>query len=261
MQNSHPIGVFDSGVGGLTVARAIKDILPYESLYYIGDTANLPYGNKSTKQIQDYVKKIADVLLQQGCKVIVIACSTATAAAAEILQDHVGNDLPVINVIDPIIGYLKQYYPGKTLGLIATQYTVEAATYNRKLEESKANIHLRCLATPLLVPMIEADTYQPHILETYLSDPILRDIQGLILGCTHYWLIKKQILDYFNNKLEILNGAELLALQLKQLLIDKKMNSLATSSSQDYFATTHLDAGFQAVTERLFQQKVYPVTL
>ena len=203
MECSNPIGIFDSGVGGLTVARAIKDLLPNEPLYYIGDTANLPYGEKSTKQIQTYVKEIGDVLLKQGCKVIVIACSTATAAAAEILQNHIGDRIPVLNVIDPVIAYVKQRYIGKRLGLIGTQYTVNTATYTQKLETSQTNIQLECLATPLLVPMIEADQYEQAILQGYLSQPILADIEGLILGCTHYWLIKKQITDYYQARLKL----------------------------------------------------------
>jgi glutamate racemase len=261
MYNSNPIGIFDSGVGGLTVARAIKDILPNESLYYIGDTANLPYGNKTTHQIQTYVKKIADKLLQQGCKVIVIACSTATAAAAEVLQSHVGSHMPVVNVIDPVITYVRQYYAGKSLGLIGTQYTVNTATYIQKLATLQTNIQLKCLATPLLVPMIEADKYEEHILQGYLSDPVFEDIEGLILGCTHYWLIKNQITDYFQNKLEIINGAQLLAAQLQKMLLDKGMNNSVSTANKDYFMATKRTSGFEAVTERLFGKRVDTINL
>ena len=261
MECSNPIGIFDSGVGGLTVARAIKDLLPNEPLYYIGDTANLPYGEKSTKQIQTYVKEIGDVLLKQGCKVIVIACSTATAAAAEILQNHIGDRIPVLNVIDPVIAYVKQRYIGKRLGLIGTQYTVNTATYTQKLETSQTNIQLECLATPLLVPMIEADQYEQAILQGYLSQPILADIEGLILGCTHYWLIKKQITDYYQAKVEIINGAQFLAIHLQQMLLAKNINNSTSIPSKDYFVATKRTDGFESVTERLFGEKVHIISL
>jgi glutamate racemase len=261
MQCSNPIGIFDSGVGGLTVARAIKDLLPNESLYYIGDTANLPYGEKSTRQIQAYVKEIGDILLGQGCKVIVIACSTATAAAAEILQKYVGNHIPVLNVIDPVIAYVKQHYRGKELGLIGTQYTVNTATYTQKLETEQANIQLKCLATPLLVPMIEAGQYEATILQGYLSQPILADIEGLILGCTHYWLIKRQIMDYYQAKIEIINGAQLLAVHLQQTLLDRNANNSTSILSKDYFVATKKTAGFESVTGQLFGEKVRTISL
>lgn len=261
MYTTKPIGVFDSGVGGLTVARAIKNILPNETIYYIGDTANLPYGEKSTEQIQSYVKRIADILVQQGCKVIVIACSTATAAAATMLQEYVGNEIPIINVIDPIVRYVQQNHAGKTLGLIATQYTVEAATYVRKLQEIKADVQLKCLPTPLLVPMIEADRFDMQVLNEYLSNPALKDIEGLILGCTHYWIIKNQIKNYFKGSLEIINGAQLLAEQLQQLLITKNINNPTYNNTKDYFLATRLNGGFKIVTKRLFQQTVYQIKL
>jgi glutamate racemase len=260
MQCSNPIGIFDSGVGGLTVARAIKDLLPNESLYYIGDTANLPYGEKSTKQIQTYVKQIVDVLMKQGCKIIVIACSTATAAAAAVLQEHIGSRVPILNVIDPVIAYVKQHYAGKTLGLIGTQYTVNTDTYVQKLEKLQANIQLECLATPLLVPMIEADQYEESILQGYLSQPILADIKGLILGCTHYWLIKKQIMDYYQAKVDIINGAQLLAMQVQQILFDKNISN-GISTSKDSFMATQYTNGFESVTERLFGEKVHIISL
>ncbi|ACE05883.1 hypothetical protein Aasi_0473 [Candidatus Amoebophilus asiaticus 5a2] len=257
----NPIGIFDSGVGGLTVARAIKDLLPNESLYYIGDTANLPYGEKSTEQIQAYVKEIGDVLLKQGCKVIVIACSTATAAAAEVLKDYIGDHIPVLNVIDPVIAYVRQHYMGKTLGLIGTQYTVNTTTYVQKLEASQANINLKCLATPLLVPMIEADQYEKAILQGYLSEPILTDIKGLILGCTHYWLIKEQIIDYYQAKIEIINGAQLLAIHLQKMLLDRNINNSMSNSSKDYFTATKHTVGFESVTKRVFGEKVHTISL
>ena len=261
MYNSNPIGIFDSGVGGLTVARAIKDLLPHESLYYIGDTANLPYGDKTTKEIKSYVNKIANVLVAQNCKVIIIACNTATAAAAETLQQFVGPFIPVLNVVDPVVTYIKKYYAKKILGLIGTQYTVQNGIYNKKLQDSPNNIVLKCMSTPLLAPMIEEATYKTHVLESYLSQNILQDIDALILGCTHYWVIKKQIEDYYNNSIEIINGAELLAVDLQKILLNKKLNNPNQSISKDYFRVTKLTSPFTLFTQNLFGETVYSINL
>eukprot|EP01132_Coremiostelium_polycephalum_P001038 gene1038-1317_t len=252
MQPTKPIGIFDSGVGGLTVARAIKDQLPHQPLYYIGDTANLPYGEKSTAQLQGYVRKLGDLLLEQGCKMIVIACSTATAAAADVLQEHVGPHIPVFNVIDPVISYVHQHYPKKKLGLIGTSYTIQTDIYKQKLEALQTQVTLQCLATPALVPMIENNQYDAQVVQTYLQDTVLEGVEGLILGCTHYWLIKKQIASFFNN-IAIINGAQLLAAQLTQMLIDHdeelpQNNPLA----MDHFVVTKLTPGFQHLAEQLF---------
>jgi glutamate racemase len=256
MEPARPIGIFDSGVGGLTVARAIKDILPDERIYYIGDTANLPYGDKSTLQIQAYVQKVVDVLLQQQCKAIVIACNTATAAAADLLEQQIGSQVLILNVVDPVISYIKKAYEGKTLGLIGTQYTVDSNFYVHKLQAANVHTRLQSLATPLLVPMIETDSCEAPIVEGYLADPLLANIEGLILGCTHYWLIQSQIAKYYQNRLELINGAHLVGLQLRELLIDKGMTNPHPTVHQDHFMATSLTAGFQIITKRLFGEQV-----
>src|ERR1044072_1688219 len=124
--SSRPIGVYDSGIGGLTVAHAIRQLLPNESMIYFGDTAHLPYGDKSEAAIQAYSVKIADVLLKKGCKVIVIACNSASSAAYELLKEYVRNDIHIINVIDPMVALVTSQFPGKQVGLIGTKRTVQS---------------------------------------------------------------------------------------------------------------------------------------
>src|SRR5688572_29790686 len=121
-----PIGVFDSGIGGLTVAQAITKVLPNERLIYFGDTAHLPYGAKSTAAIQAYAVKICDLLLKQQCKVILIACNSASAAAYELVKEYVGSKAKVLNVIDPTVQFIGENYVGKTIGLIGTKQTVNS---------------------------------------------------------------------------------------------------------------------------------------
>src|SRR4051812_49030699 len=155
ISKEQPVGVFDSGIGGLTVAHAIRKILPGESMIYFGDTAHLPYGDKSEAAIQAYSIKIADMLLHKGCKVIVIACNSASSAAYELLKEYVHKDVRVINVIDPMVELITTQFSGKKVGLIGTKRTVQSGVYLNKIEGAHKNISLKSLATPLLVPMIE----------------------------------------------------------------------------------------------------------
>jgi glutamate racemase len=222
LSKDQPIGVFDSGIGGLTVAHAIRNILPNESMIYFGDIAHLPYGDKSEAAIQAYSVKIADVLLKKGCKVIVIACNSASSAAYELLKEYVRKDIHIINVIDPMVDLVTSQFPGKQVGLIGTKRTVQSGVYARKIEESKKGITLHSLATPLLAPMIEEGFFNNQIsheiIAQYLSDPALGSIDALILACTHYPLIKKEIKDYYQEQIAVLDSSEVIALALKTYL-------------------------------------------
>src|SRR5688572_21039174 len=147
-KQQQPIGIFDSGIGGLTVAHAIKKLLPKENMIYFGDTAHLPYGDKSEAAIQAYSIRIANILLQKGCKVIVIACNSASSAAYELLKEYVRKDTHIINVIDPMVRWVAARCGGKRVGLIGTKRTVNSGVYARKIAEANKDIELRSLATP-----------------------------------------------------------------------------------------------------------------
>lgn len=249
--SARPIGVLDSGVGGLTVASAIKAILPQETIYYIGDTANIPYGEQTTAALQTHVQNIVTYLLAQDCKAIVIACNTATVAAADMVRQYIPSDIPVLNVITPVIDYIAQKYAGKKLGFISTSYTVQSNYYGQCLQAKNQEIHLASLATPLLAPMIEADTYDPAIVEQYLSAPALRDIEGIILGCTHYWFIKEQIKSFYPQPIAVIHGVELLANNLRAVLQERRLLSI-TSPVADRFMVTRATPSFQKVMRKLF---------
>src|ERR1043165_3699059 len=147
-KSENPIGVFDSGIGGLTVAHAIRALMPHEHMIYFGDTAHLPYGDKSEAAIQAYSVKIANVLLQKGCKVIVIACHSASSASYELLKEYVRHEAHVINVIDPMVEFVVKNYDGSTVGLIGTKRTVQSDLYTKKIRERNKDIQLHTLATP-----------------------------------------------------------------------------------------------------------------
>jgi glutamate racemase len=219
---SQPIGVFDSGIGGLTVAHAIRELLPGENMIYFGDTAHLPYGDKSEAAIQAYSIKIADILLKKGCKVIVIACNSASSAAYELLREYVRKDTHIINVIDPMVDYVLEHFQGREIGLIGTKRTVQSGVYARKIEEGNKGIHLHSLATPLLAPMIEEGFFNnqisQEIIAQYLSDQKLSGIEALILACTHYPLIKGEIDSYYHGEMTVLDSSEIVAHALQNYL-------------------------------------------
>lgn len=219
---SRPIGIFDSGIGGLTVAHAIRQVLPNENMIYFGDTAHLPYGDKSEAAIQAYSVRIADILLKKGCKVIVIACNSASSAAYELLREYVRRDTHIINVIDPMVDYVLNHFEGQDIGLIGTKRTVQSGVYARKIDEGNRSVRLHSVATPLLAPMIEEGFFNNQIsheiIAQYLSDEKLSEIRALILACTHYPLIKNEIDAYYGGTMKILDSSEIVARALRDYL-------------------------------------------
>src|ERR1700739_2644300 len=147
---NQPIGIFDSGIGGLTVASAIAKALPKEQLIYFGDTAHLPYGDKSPDSIKYYCIRIAQFLMEQNCKMIVVACNTASALAYETVKDFVGNKIPVIDVVNPVVEEIVKDKKLKHIGVIATKGTIKSDIYAKKLKQKNKNIEVSSLAAPLL---------------------------------------------------------------------------------------------------------------
>ncbi|WP_018478377.1 glutamate racemase [Pontibacter roseus] len=255
-----PIGIFDSGIGGLTVAQAIVQALPQERLVYFGDTAHLPYGDKSTAAIQAYAVKICDLLLRQQCKVILIACNSASAAAYELVKEYVGSKARVLNVIDPVVKHIGETYPNRTIGLIGTKQTVNSNVYRKKVDELDLGITLKSHATPLLAAMIEEgffnDTISESVIHAYLSDPGLVGIEALILGCTHYPLIKKQIENYYQGQVDVLDASQIVARHVQSFL---EANSLASDKlvGDHSFYVSDFTQSFEESTRIFFQREVH----
>ena len=260
LSSEAPIGIFDSGIGGLTVAHAIKELLPNETMVYFGDTAHLPYGDKSEAAIQAYSIKIADVLLKKGCKVIVIACNSASSAAYELLKEYV-RTVKIINVIDPMVNLVINNYAHKNVGLIGTKRTVQSGIYLKKIEEAQKNITLHSLATPLLAPMIEEGFFDNQIsheiIAQYLADPALQNIDTLILACTHYPLIKREINDFYKNQLPILDSSEVVAMALKKHLEENNLLNTKNTKPQHQFLVSDYTTSFEASTRLFFHEQVH----
>lgn len=260
MNNSQPIGIFDSGIGGLTVANAVSRLLPKEQLIYFGDTAHLPYGDKSKELIESYAIAITNFLLhEKGCKAIVIACNTASAAAYEKIRDTYKGVVPIINVIDPMIEAVITDDTIKTVGVIATKTTIATGVYKEKFSRRKPTLDYTELATPLLASMIEEGFYNNKIsgvvLENYLSNKLFESIDALVLACTHYPLIKKEIDNYFEHRVKIFDSAEVVAQKLKYILEKESLGS-NQKINEDIFYVTDVTESFRQTTFNFYKKRI-----
>ena len=255
-----PVGIFDSGIGGLTVARAIRDKLPHEKLIYFGDTAHLPYGDKSPDSIKYYSIRIAQFLLDNHCKMIVIACNTASALAFEAVKDFVGKRAIVVNVIDPVVQKIAKKSELKNIGVIATKGTIKSGIHASKLKKANSRQQVVGLATPLLIPMIEEGFFNNNIsrsiIASYLSRPKIKNIDALILGCTHFPLIKPELDEYYKNKIPLIDASYEVAEQVAQLL---KKNILLNPSKKKpvhrFYVSDYTEA-FEKSTRFFFHESI-----
>ena len=260
MSSQHPIGIFDSGIGGLTVANAISKALPKEQLIYFGDTAHLPYGEKSPEAIKFYSLKIGKFLLDSGCKLIVIACNTASSHAYHELVHFLGNQIPIINVIDPVVEFIVRARKFKSIGVIGTKSTIKSDIYSKKITAENSVIKVSSLATPLLVPMIEEGYFNNNIskavINSYLSSPKLKKIDSLILACTHFPLIKSEIDQYYNGKVEIINTAEIVAEYVKNHLQSLNLLNIGKPEKHQFYVSDYTTS-FEESTKLFFGHKIH----
>ncbi|MFI5150368.1 MAG: glutamate racemase [Bacteroidia bacterium] len=259
LKASDPIGIFDSGIGGLTVASAITSILPNEKLIYFGDTAHLPYGEKSADSIKYYGIRISQFLLEKKCKLIVIACNTASAQAYETVKDFVGNRALVMNVIDPVVEEVTKKLNTRHIGVIATKGTIRSDIYARKIKAASKNLEVSSLATPLLVSMIEEGFFNNKIsravIHSYLERPKLKKIDSLILACTHFPLIRPEIEEYYKNKMQIVDSAGVVAQEVLRLLKSHKLENKEKSPKHHFYVSDYTDS-FEKSTHFFFKGKI-----
>lgn len=250
---SQPIGVFDSGIGGLTVANAIVKKLPNEEIIYFGDTAHLPYGDKSADAIRYYCLRISKFLLDQGCKMIVVACNSASSAAYDVLLDFFREQALFVNVVDPLVGAVAKKGFAR-VGVIATKATIQSGIYHKQLHRVRPSLEVEALATPLLAPMIEEGFVHNQasraILDTYLAHPGFSDIEALLLACTHYPLIRKDIEDYFTHEVEVLDSTLVVAEEVAQKLGDNGLLSPQKRHPHRFYVSDYTQS-FEETT-RLF---------
>ena len=271
MQNSNqpdqPIGVFDSGIGGLTVVRAIKDLLPREDIFYLGDTARLPYGNKDRLTIERYSLEIAGLLTVEGAKLIVVACNTASALALPRL--HEVFRVPIIGVIESGARAAVRQTRSRRVGIIGTRATIASRAYERAIHAIDPGTTVLSQPCPLLVPLIEEGMFDHSVtiemLHHYLDPLISEQIDTMVLGCTHYPLLKKAIADVVGEGITLVDSAENCAAHVKEVLHDGQLENQAerpgnlevalTDSSNPFFKTADqvLELGITRVQTRIVQ--------
>lgn len=256
-----PIGVFDSGVGGLTVLDAIQKELPYESIVYLGDTARVPYGNRTPETIVRYALECAQVLVQRGVKAIVIACNTASAHALDVLQCELS--IPVFGVIDPVSQEAAKVTRNGSIGLIGTRATVTSGAYTRALHALNPSLNVSAQACPLFVNLAEEAwaehevTYEIALeyLAYFKTVPVTPDT--LILGCTHYPILKRAIrraLETLDLDMTLCDCAAATAKALHEALAERGILATRTVAGSTQYFVTDAPAPFAAVGASFMSQ-------
>jgi glutamate racemase len=252
--NARPIGVFDSGVGGLTVFRAIARALPHEPLVYLGDSARVPYGTKSPATVVRYSLEAAQHLCERGVKMMVVACNTATAAALPALQQRL--DIPVIGVVEPGARAAVAATKGR-IGVIATEGTVKSQAYTKAIKALRPDVEVIESAAPLFVPLAEEGWANTHVArevaEIYLEPLIDAGIDTLVLGCTHYPILRGTIEKVVGDKVKIVDSAETTAATVLQALGAE----IATSGRPEYhFLVTDAEDRFRRIAGAFLEQEI-----
>ena len=222
--DKRPIGIFDSGVGRITVLKEIKEKLPKENIIYLGDTKNFPYGNKSKEDIIRFSIDNVQKLLKQNVKIIVIACGTATSQAIEVLKEKF--DIPIIGIIEPTVEYVKKQQIDE-IGVIATEGTIRSGAWENKLKEKIDGINVENKACPMLAEIAEEGKAKSiegrNAIKEYMQPFKSKHIDKIILGCTHYPIYDEIIRQELNYEVELINSGTIVAKYLKEYLQQKDM--------------------------------------
>jgi len=253
-----PVGVFDSGVGGLTVVREIMRQIPNEKIIYFGDTARVPYGSKSKETVTRFSRQIVNFLRTHDVKTIVIACNTASAYALEELEKEI--DIPIIGVVKPGASAASEVTRNGKIGVIATPATISSHIYNQYIEEINPKVTIFEKACPLFVPLVEeglwVDPVTDEIARRYLTELIDLDIDTLILGCTHYPLIRSTLGRIMGEKVTLVNPAYETAIRLRSLLQEKDLlneNPPRLGENQYQFYVSDMAEKFQVFANSIIK--------
>lgn len=232
-----PIGIFDSGVGGLTVMRQIMNELPHESILYLGDTARVPYGIRSPETVVRYSIENAEFLSSKGIKLLVIACNTASSVSLQTLRERL--DIPVVGVIEPGAREAVRSTRTKRIAVIGTETTIRSGAYERAIKDIDRTIDVKGIACPLFVPLVEEGWLNGDVVrlvaERYLSQLKYDSFDTLVLGCTHYPMIKDVIADVV--KVRLIDSAIETAKEVKQILMDGDMLNYGNRPVREFFVT------------------------
>jgi len=252
-----PVGVFDSGIGGLTVLQRIMEALPRENTVYLGDTARSPYGTKSAETVLRYSFENSDFLIQKGVKIVVVACNTSTAIALEALKESLS--IPVVGVIEPGVKRALEKTSSKRIGVIGTEATIQSGAYTRALKALDPGVEVYSRSCPLFVPLVEEGWLDHPVVnmtvESYLGSLKQSGIDTLILGCTHYPLLKKAIRKFMGRGVELVDSAEETAKAVGAILRQRSLGRARGKGSASFFVTDVPDR-FVKVGRRFLGEKV-----
>ncbi len=252
-----PIGVFDSGIGGLTVVRRLLDILPHENIVYFGDTARVPYGNKSAEVVREYAVQDARFLLSKGVKIIVIACNTASAVAMDVVRARA--TVPTIGVIEPTAAEALRISRSKEIGVIGTLSTINSSAYASALTSVDAGTKVVTQACPLFVPLAEEGLFDHPatdlIAKEYLSG-FVGKVDVMILGCTHYPLLRRAISSALNGEVGLVDAGEATAKSVQSLLSKNGMLNRQKGRPLLEFYVSDFPQKFNEIAERFLGMKL-----
>jgi glutamate racemase len=249
---TNPIGVFDSGVGGLTVVRALMERLPFENIIYFGDTARVPYGVKSVETIAYFARQIAEFLLQKNVKLLIIACNTMAAVAHQVVDDL--SSVPVLDVIDAGARSAVAVTNAKYVGVIGTPATINSNAYARAIHHYDPSIRIFSQACPLFVPLVE-EGWLDHTVtrltaQEYLKPVLCHSIDTLVLGCTHYPLLKPLLQEVVTTRIQLVDSAEAMAEQTAAMLTQMNLWNQQRTPPDYQFFVTDVPLRFQGIGER-----------
>lgn len=251
-----PIGIFDSGIGGLTVVKELIKLLPDENLIYFGDTARIPYGTKSRRLIQQYALEDAYFLLQYNIKLLVVACNSASSLALSVLQERL--DIPVIGVVIPGAQAAVDLSINKRIGVIGTTATINSGAYSAQIKRLAPDAKIIGQPCPLLVPLVEEgwlDDYVTQLtLKEYLHDMMKENIDTLILGCTHYPLLEPVIRKVVGSEKHLIDSGRETAKAVKEVLMKEDMLNLKGKTAQNKFFVSDIQEKFAEVGSRFLGQ-------
>ena len=258
VDRSAPIGVFDSGIGGLTVVRELMRQLPNESIIYFGDTARLPYGPKSPETVIRYSREITSFLLSQGVKAMVVACNTATAHALPTLRREY--DLPIIGVIEPGSRAAARATRTGSVGVIGTQGTINSRAYERAIAAELSTARITVQACPLFVPLVEEgwlETEATHLIaQEYLAPFSEGKVDTLVLGCTHYPLLKRAIGEVVGREVRLIDSAEETAAETVATLRDRNLTHEGDAAPSYRFVSSDVPDQFLRVGQRFLGKSI-----
>jgi len=254
------IGIFDSGVGGMTVARAVEQFCPGFPLVYLGDLARTPYGSKSPAMITEYSHRNTEFLLKQGAKLIVIACNSAASTASTFLRSHYSQS--IIDVIFPAVAKAAALSQSGRIGVIGTRATINSGLYEQRLQSIRPECKVYSQACPLLVPLVEEGWLERRetkmIVKKYLHPLRDQQIDTLILGCTHYPLLKKTIAPRIGRKVHIIDSSVEVALHLKKILEEDEIlrTTLYSPETPNRFFVSDIPSPVHALAGKIFGRTV-----